>query len=110
MTHSLLRPLFPAPEEYSRIPARNQPAGRDQHSHSRSGRLRGNGKGALTLEKLQLLSAKHGIKVRLARELRREMTMEIKWTAKALGLASWKRLSNLLNREEFPSGEGELGV
>jgi hypothetical protein len=61
-------------------------------------------------EQLKLLSANHGIKVGLARRLRQETMMELKWIAEALASGSWKYLSNLLSRENHPCRQRELGL
>jgi hypothetical protein len=39
----------------------------------------------------------HGAKVRLARRLRQETTMSLKWIAQRLHRGSWTYVSNLLN-------------
>ena len=39
----------------------------------------------------------HGAKVRLARRLRQETTMSLKWIAQRLNMGSWTYVSNLLN-------------
>jgi hypothetical protein len=39
----------------------------------------------------------HGAKVRLARRLRQETTMSLKWIAQRLHMGSWTYVSNLLN-------------
>ncbi|PWU17326.1 MAG: transposase [Verrucomicrobia bacterium] len=54
--------------------------------------------GRLTPEQLQMLPANAEIKVQLARRLRRETTMSLKWIAEQLGVGSWKYLSNLLGQ------------
>lgn len=62
----------------------------------------------LTPEKLKLLPANHRIKVGLARRLRQETTMDLKWTAEEVGIGSWKYLSNLLSREDATYRQGEF--
>jgi hypothetical protein len=64
----------------------------------------------LTSQGLKLLSANHRIKVALARRLRRETTMDLKWIAEELGVGSWKYLSNLLNREPHTSSQEEFNL
>jgi REP element-mobilizing transposase RayT len=50
----------------------------------------------MTFEELRSLLAKHRIKLKLAEQLRRETTMELKWIARELGIKSWRYLSKLL--------------
>ena len=64
----------------------------------------------LTRENFELLSANHRIKVALARQLRQEATMELKWIAEEPGIGSWKYSSNLLKAEECTSKQCELGL
>jgi hypothetical protein len=59
---------------------------------------------------MKLHSANHGLKVGLARRLRQETTMDLKWIAQELRIGSWKYLSNLLSREQEPSGQGALNL
>jgi hypothetical protein len=65
---------------------------------------------ALSKEKLESLPAGSGIKVELARRLRRETTMSLKRIAGELGIGSWKYLSNLLSRSANASARPELGL
>ena len=44
----------------------------------------------------------HGGKVRVARRLRQETTMSLKWIAARLHLGSWTYVSNLLNEKRLP--------
>ncbi len=46
----------------------------------------------------------------MARQLRRETTMSLKWIAQELGFDSWKYLSNVLGREVKSSDQPELGL
>ena len=65
----------------------------------------------LIQERLELLPANHGVKVALARRLRRETTMSLKWIAQRLGMGSWKYLSHLLSEEATAdSDQAELGL
>ena len=64
----------------------------------------------LTAAGLRLLSPNHNIKVALARRLRRETTMDLKWIAQELGIGSWKCLSNLLNKVAQPSIRPEFNL
>ncbi len=50
----------------------------------------------LDLVQLQLRPGCSGAKLRVARRLRRETTMSLRWIAQQLGFGSWKYLSNLL--------------
>jgi hypothetical protein len=63
----------------------------------------------LTPVQLDALPAKATVKVELARRLRRETTLSLKWVAEQLGVGSWKYLSNLLGQEAPKPGEPELG-
>jgi hypothetical protein len=67
-------------------------------------------KEGLTSEGLKRLSANHRIKVDLARRLRQETTMDLKWISENLGVGSWKYLSNLLNKESQTLNEQELDL
>ncbi len=49
-------------------------------------------------------------KVQLARRLRREMTLSLKWIAQQLGVGSWKYLSSLLGQEGPNTTQAELGL
>ena len=101
-------------------PLRNQPMARSQPlwpgaAGNRRGPCAPNHRrdlapGAVAPEKFQLFSANHRIKVALARQLRQETTMELKWIADELGIGSWKYLSNLLKAEECTSKQCELGL
>jgi hypothetical protein len=64
----------------------------------------------LTPAQLQELPANSTVKVELARRLRRETTLSLKWIAHQLGVASWKYLSNLVGKEAPRPGELELGL
>ncbi len=50
------------------------------------------------------------VKVQLARRLRRETTLSLKWIAQQLGVGSWKYLSNLLGQEGPNRAQAELGL
>ena len=52
----------------------------------------------MTPARLHRLAANAGVKVELARRLRRETTMSLTWIARQLGIRSWKYLSNLLGQ------------
>lgn len=67
-------------------------------------------KARLTRTQLELLPASHKVKVDLARRLRRETTMSLKWIAQELAVGSWKYLSNLLRAEPGSSNQPELGL
>jgi hypothetical protein len=48
----------------------------------------------------------HPVKVMIARRLRQETTMSLKWIAERLRMGTWTYVSNLLNdRVELPSGQ-----
>jgi hypothetical protein len=64
----------------------------------------------MTPAQLQSLPASAGVKVELARQLRRETTMSLKWIAQQLGIGSWKYLSNLLGQRASDPTEPELGI
>jgi REP element-mobilizing transposase RayT len=64
----------------------------------------------LTLVQLEALPANATVKVELARRLRRETTLSLKWIAEQLGVGSWKYLSNLVGQEAPKPDEPELGV
>ena len=49
----------------------------------------------------------HGAKVRLARRLRQETTMSLKWIAQRLHMGSWTYVSNLLNEPPQTHSEGQ---
>ncbi len=55
-----------------------------------------------------LTPAKAAAKVQLARRLRRETTMGLKWIAEQLGVGSWKYLSNLLEQKAPNPAQPEL--
>jgi len=57
---------------------------------------------------IDLLPGGSGIKNQLARRLRRETTMGLKWIAEELGTGSWKYLSNLLSKEPHISNQREF--
>jgi putative transposase len=59
---------------------------------------------------LELLPATSQVKVRLARRLRRETTMSLKWIAEQLGIGSWKYLSNLLSGRPTDRRQAKLGL
>ena len=44
----------------------------------------------------------HGGKVQVARRLRQETTMSLKWIAARLHMGSWTYVSNLLNEKRLP--------
>ena len=48
-------------------------------------------------ESLTMVSKSHLVKVQLARLLRKESTMSLKWIAARLQMGSWTYVSNLLN-------------
>ena len=58
----------------------------------------------------QVLPGKAGVKVELARRLRRETTMSLKWIAQQLGIGSWKYLSNLLGQRAADPAQPDLGI
>lgn len=64
----------------------------------------------LTAAQFQLLAANAGVKVALARRLRRETTLSLKWIAQQLGGGSWKYLSNVLRQEAPKSAQAQLGL
>jgi hypothetical protein len=64
----------------------------------------------LTKEQLALLPANASLKIELARRLRRETTVSLKWIARELGVGSWKYLSNLLLKEQTNAAQTELGI
>ena len=64
----------------------------------------------MTPAQLRSLPAKAGVKVELARRLRRETTMSLKWIAQQLGIGSWKYLSNLLGQGASDPTQPELGI
>ena len=64
----------------------------------------------LRLAQFQLLPANAEVKVQLARRLRRETTLSLKWIAQQLGVGSWKYLSNLLGQESPQTAQAELGL
>jgi hypothetical protein len=49
-----------------------------------------------------------GVKVQLARRLRRETTLSLKWIAQQLGVGSWNYLSNLLGRQASNPAQPDL--
>ncbi len=52
----------------------------------------------MTAARFQSLPSNAAAKVELARRLRQETTMSLKWIARQMGIGSWKYLSNLLGR------------
>ena len=64
----------------------------------------------LTAEQMKGLAANAPIKVEMARQLRRETTLSLKWIAEQLGVGSWKYLSNLVGQEATKAAEPELGL
>jgi hypothetical protein len=64
----------------------------------------------MTPGQLRSLPANARAKVDLARRLRRETTMSLKWLAQKLGISSWKYLSNLLARAAPNPAQPELGI
>jgi putative transposase len=62
----------------------------------------------LTPTQLQMLPANASEKVQLARRLRRETTLSLRWVAQQLGIGSWKYLSNLLGQEAPNPAQPEL--
>ena len=64
----------------------------------------------LTLAQFQLLPANAEVKVQLARRLRRETTLNLKWIAQQLGVGSWKYLSNVLGQEAMNTAQADLGL
>jgi putative transposase len=63
----------------------------------------------LTAAQLETLPANAVVKVELARRLRRETTLSLKWIAQELRVGSWKYLSNLLAQETPNPAQPELG-
>ena len=53
----------------------------------------------ITPAQFQMLPANADLKVDLARRLRQETTLSLKWIAQQLGVGSWKYVSNLLGQE-----------
>ena len=49
----------------------------------------------------------HRAKVRLARRLRQETTMSLKWIAERLQMGSWTYVSNLLNEQPQTAPQGQ---
>ncbi len=64
----------------------------------------------LTPAQFQLIRANAEVKVQLARRLRRETTLSLKWIAQQLGVGSWKYLSNLLGQEGPKTVQAKLGL
>jgi hypothetical protein len=64
----------------------------------------------LSAAQWEMLPANAVVKVQLARRLRRETTLSLKWIADRLGVASWKYLSNLLGQETPNPAQPELGL
>ena len=62
----------------------------------------------LAPEQFQMLPANAGIKEQLARRLRRQTTLSLKWIARELGVGSWKYLSNLLGQQAFNPAQPKL--
>ena len=54
---------------------------------------------SLSLEDLRLRRNGDPVKVGIARLLRRQTTMSLKWVAEQLGMESWKYLSKILSAE-----------
>ena len=54
---------------------------------------------SLSLEDLRLRRNGDPVKVGIARSLRRQTTMSLKWVAEQLGMGSWKYLSKILSAE-----------
>jgi hypothetical protein len=63
----------------------------------------------LTAGQLERLPANAEVKVGLARRLRRETTLSLKWLARELGVATWKCLPNLLGQEPMKRSQPERG-
>ncbi len=60
-------------------------------------------------EQLRARAKGHRDKVRIARRLRKETTMSLKWIAERLQMGSWTYVSNLLNQKpESPTGQEVL--
>ena len=59
---------------------------------------------------MELLPATRQVKVRLARRLRRETTMSLKWIAEQLGIGSWKYLSNLHSKRRTNPRQAGFGL
>ena len=53
----------------------------------------------LSLEELRLRRNGDPVKVGIARSVRRQTTMSLKWVAEQLGMGSWKYLSKILSAE-----------
>lgn len=53
-------------------------------------------------ESLRMVSKRHPVKVQLARRLRAESTMSLKWIAARLQMGSWTYVSNLLHAKPNP--------
>jgi len=64
----------------------------------------------LTAEQMKRLAANAPVKVEMARQLRRETTLSLKWIAEQLRVGSWKCLSNLVGQEAAKPAEPELGL
>jgi hypothetical protein len=62
----------------------------------------------LTPAQLQMVPANAALKVQLARRLRRQTPLSLKWIAQQLGVGSWKYLSNLLGQETADPTQPEL--
>ena len=60
----------------------------------------------LSPDELRLRRSGDPVKAALARRLRRETTMSLKWVAQQLGINSWKYLSKMLSAE--PTHNGQL--
>jgi len=57
-------------------------------------------------EELRARRKGHRAKVRLARRLRQETTMSLKWIAQRLHMGSWTCVSNLLNEQSQTAPQG----
>jgi putative transposase len=65
---------------------------------------------SLSVEQLQLLPSHSEAKLRVARRLRQETTMSLKWVAQQLGIGCWKYLSNLLAEERNDPTQRDLAL
>jgi REP element-mobilizing transposase RayT len=63
----------------------------------------------ISLTQMQACAGCNGPKLELARRLRRETTMSLRWVAQELGIGSWKYLSKLL-AQKGPGPSEQLGL
>jgi hypothetical protein len=61
-------------------------------------------------QKLEQERKGHPVKVELARRLRRETTVSLKWIAENLNMGTWTHVSHLLHRKSNPKDEKILNT